>query len=161
MAAYEALPGAHLSGGYAAELADVRRRSVEAEVLVVLDDRGSPSPSELVGCVTFVPDASSPWADLLEEGESGMRMLAVAPSAQGRGVGRALAEACMARARQLERKALLLHTTPWMTTAQRLYGLLGFERYPERDWSPLPEVPLLCYRLVLERHAGWWLASGG
>ncbi len=38
-----------------------------------------------VGCVTFVPDASSPWAELLESSEAGIRMLAVDPQAQRRG----------------------------------------------------------------------------
>lgn len=88
MAAYRALPGAHLSSDYAAELADVGRQSVEAEVLVAVD-------GDLVGCVTFVPDASSPWAELLEEGEAWIHMLAILPTAQGRGVGRALLEACI------------------------------------------------------------------
>ncbi len=142
LAAYRALPGAHMSPDYAAELADVGRRAAEADVLVAVD-------CELVGCVTFVPDASSPWAELLEEGEAGIRMLAVLPAAQGRGVGRRLLEECVSAARRLNRRALLLHTTPWMSAAQHLYATAGFERFSERDWSPVPEVPLLAYRLVL------------
>src|SRR5262249_12332449 len=80
VAAYQALPGNHMTGGYAAELADVKRRAIEAEVLVAVDEA-------LLGCVTFVPDASSPWAEMLQADESGIRMLAVLPAAQGRGVG--------------------------------------------------------------------------
>ena len=53
VAAYRNLPGGHLSEGYAAELADVRRRAVEAEVLVAVDGENS----QLFGCVTYVPDA--------------------------------------------------------------------------------------------------------
>jgi len=142
VAAYRALAGAHLSPDYAAELADVERRASGADVLVALGD-------ELIGCVTFVPDASSPWAELLEEGEAGIRMLAVLPAAQGRGVGRKLLDECVSTARKLDRTALLLHTTPWMSTAQHLYSTAGFERFSERDWSPVPEVPLLAYRLLL------------
>ncbi len=141
--AYRALPGRHLSDDYAGLLAAVARRAEEAEVLVALEE-------ELVGCVTLVPDASSPWAELLEEAEAGIRMLAVLPSAQGRGVGRALLEGCVSRARQLGRSALVLHTTPWMPAAQHLYETAGFARFPQRDWSPLPEVPLRCYRLLLD-----------
>ena len=59
-------------------LADVGRRAGETEVLVAVGP-------ELLGCVTFVPDNSSPWAELLGPGEAGVRMLAVDPSAQGRG----------------------------------------------------------------------------
>jgi ribosomal protein S18 acetylase RimI-like enzyme len=140
--AYEALAGGHLTGGYAHELSDVARRSKEAEVLVAADPG-------LLGCVTFVPDMSSPWAELLEEGEAGIRMLAVLPEAQGRGIGRALVEACIERARASKRTALMLHTTPWMAAAQHLYESIGFERFAERDWLPVPDVPLLAYRLPL------------
>lgn len=143
VAAYQALPGGHLSGDYARELADVQRRAEEAEVLVALDGE------DLVGCVTFVPDASSPWAELLQPGESGIRMLAVEPRAQGRGTGRTLLNACISRARDLRRSAVILHTTPWMSAAQHLYESAGFERLPERDWTPVPEVPLLAYHLPL------------
>lgn len=139
VAAYRALPGDHLSGDYAAELADVGRRAAEAEaeVLVALDD------GELVGCVTLVPDEASPWAELLAPGEAGVRMLAVLPAAQGLGVARAMMGRCISRGRELHRIALFLHTTPWMRAARHLYLSLGFVRCSARDWTPVPEVPLL------------------
>jgi ribosomal protein S18 acetylase RimI-like enzyme len=142
VSAYESLPGNHMTGGYAEVLADVGRRADEAEVLVAV------SP-ELLGCVTFVADASSPWAELLGPGEAGVRMLAVDPSAQGRGVGRALLNACTDRASQLGRTGLFLHSTPWMEAAHHLYESAGFVRLPERDWLPVPEVPLIAFRLAL------------
>ncbi len=111
--------------------------------MAVEDERG------ILGCVTFVPDASSPWAELLEEEEAGVRMLAVLPCAQGRGIGSRLLDTCIDRARAGQKRALMLHTTPWMQSAHRLYERAGFERLPERDWRPLPEVPLLAYRLPL------------
>ncbi len=143
VAAYLALPGGQMSEGYADELRAVSRRAAEAEVLVATAE------GRLAGCVTLVPDPVSPWAELLEGGEAGIRMLAVLPSAQGRGIGRGLLDACVDRARELGCKAVLLHTTPWMEVAQKMYERAGFERCPERDWTPVPEVPLLCYRLVL------------
>jgi ribosomal protein S18 acetylase RimI-like enzyme len=145
VAAYRAIPGGHLSHDYAVELAAVERRASEAEVMVATVGNSEPP----VGCVTFVPDASSPWAELLERGEAGIRMLAVDPGAQRRGAGRALLGACIARAKELQRTAVILHTTPWMTAAHRLYEASGFERLPDRDWAPVPEVHLLAYRLVL------------
>jgi hypothetical protein len=36
-----------------------------------------------------------------------------------------------------------------MTAAHRIYERLGFTRIPERDWSPVPGVDLLAYRLDL------------
>lgn len=142
VAAYQALPGNHMSGGYAQELADVAARAVEAEVLVAVDER-------LLGCVTFVPDAFSPWAEMLEADEAAIRMLAVDPTLQGRGVGQALVDACVERARPLGRGGVFLHSTPWMTAAHRLYLRSGFRRVPERDWTPVPEVPLWAFRLDL------------
>ena len=144
VAAYRALPGAHVSDGYAAQLADVARRAAQAEVLVATEDR-------LLGSVTFVPDATSPWAEMLEPNESAIRMLGVDPSAQGHGVGRALLEACVDRARGLDREALFLHSTPWMEAAHHLYELAGFVRVPDRDWLPVPDVPLLAFRCTLLR----------
>ncbi|MHB1499119.1 MAG: GNAT family N-acetyltransferase [Acidimicrobiales bacterium] len=47
-------------------------------------------------------------------------MLAVDPPAQVRGVGRALLDACIERARQLGRAGLFLHSTPWMEAAPSL-----------------------------------------
>jgi ribosomal protein S18 acetylase RimI-like enzyme len=128
-----------MSDDYARELADVERRASEAEVLVAVDDR-------LVGCVTFVPDATSPWAELIEDGEAAIRMLGVDPSAQGRGVGRALLGACLDRACRLGRAAVFLHSAPWMQAAHHLYDAAGFVRVPARDWVPRPEVPLLAFR---------------
>jgi hypothetical protein len=52
LSAYESLSGNHMTGGYTQVLADVGRRAGEAEVLVAVG-------SELLGCVTFVPDGSS------------------------------------------------------------------------------------------------------
>ena len=146
--AYEALPGQHLREEYARELADVAQRDIDGEVYVALDgeDEGDDA-GDLIGCVTFVPDDTSPLAELLEDGESGIRMLAVAPSAQGSGVGRALLDRCVSRGRELDRAGIILHTTPWMPAAHHLYETAGFERIPERDWSPVPQVPLLAYRL--------------
>ncbi|MDE3202672.1 MAG: GNAT family N-acetyltransferase, partial [Acidobacteriota bacterium] len=143
VAAYEAIPGGTTSEGYAAELADVAARVGGAEVLVAVVEE------TLLGCVTFVPGPSSPWAEGLEDKEAAIRMLGVDPSSQQRGVGRALVEACLQRARSLGREAVFLHTTPWMTTAHRLYERTGFIRVPERDWRPEPSVPLLAYRRPL------------
>jgi GNAT superfamily N-acetyltransferase len=144
VAAYEALPGSHVSAGYADELRAVGRRAVEAEVLVAVAE-------DLLGCATFVPDASSPWAELVEADESTVRMLAVAPGSQGRGVGTALLTACIERGRAAGRAGLFLHSTPWMQAAHRLYLKAGFVRVPDRDWAPVPDVQLWAFRLELMR----------
>jgi ribosomal protein S18 acetylase RimI-like enzyme len=141
--AYQVLPGAHMSGGYEAELADVARRAVEAVVLVAVQG------AQLLGCVTYIPDRSSPWAEMVEEGEASIRMLATDPAGQGRGVGSRMLDACIDRAKVSGRDGIFLHSTPWMVVAHRLYQRVGFNRVPERDWLPVPDVALWGFRLDL------------
>jgi GNAT superfamily N-acetyltransferase len=145
VAAYRALPGEHMSGGYEAELRAVEQRSKEAVVLVAEVE------GEIIGAVTYVNDPSSPWgaSEGMRAGEGLIRMLAVDPEAQGSGAGGALVDACIDLARRDGKHALVLHTTPWMTTAHRLYERRGFTRTPDRDFTPVPEVPLLAYGLAL------------
>lgn len=155
VAAYRALPGPHLSGGYEGRLRDVADRAATAVVLVAVE------AGSIVGAVTYVPDPRSPWAELLDEGEAGVRMLAVPPAAQRRGVGTALVLACVERARLEGRCRLFLHTTPWMTAARRAYERLGFRRDPGRDWEPVPGVPLLGFVYELDRAQGDARQEGG
>ena len=145
LAGYRALAdGPSVDGHpYADELRAVARRAREAVVLVAVDD------GRVVGCVTYVPDASSPLAEDLRPGEAGIRMLAVDPVAQGAGVGRALVEACRERAVADGRSALFLHSGEWMRAAHRIYNALGFRRVPERDWVPEPGIPLMAFALDL------------
>ena len=144
VAAYRSLPEFN-EPDYEPELRDVARRACVAVVLVALDDVGG----TLLGCVTYVPGPDSPWAELLEPGEAAIRMLAVDPAARGRGVGTALAAACIARARKDGRAAVFLHTLAYMRAAQAIYARLGFIRRPDRDWEPVPGVRLLGFALAL------------
>ena len=76
-------------------------------------------------------------------------MLAVDPAHQGRGIGHALTEWCLARARADGRERMVLHTGEWMPAAVRLYERLGFVRVPELDFSPAPGIKLIAYSLGL------------
>jgi GNAT superfamily N-acetyltransferase len=78
-----------------------------------------------------------------------VRLLAVAPAARGRGVGRRLMEECIRRARAAGAPALTLHTTEMMQVAMRLYERMGFARAPELDFSPAPRITVKGYRLPL------------
>ncbi|MEU1127835.1 N-acetyltransferase [Streptomyces sp. NPDC005899] len=129
---------------YLRQLRAVGRRAAEAEVLVALG-----AGDELLGGVTYV-GPGSPWADVAGEGEAEFRMLAVSPEARGRGAGEALVRACIDRARTAGGlTGLVLSTQPAMRGAHRIYRRLGFVRTPERDWAPLPNLPLLTFRLEL------------
>lgn len=143
VAAYRSIDGHVLSDGYAARLRDVAGRARTAEVLVAVDADG-----RVLGGVTFVP-GPGPLAEFESDDEAGMRMLAVDPEAQGRGAGRLLAEACIERARAAGRARLVLHTTPAMTAAHRMYERLGFARTPDRDLAADSGLELRAYVLEL------------
>lgn len=143
LAAYRALPHYHPEPEYEAELLSTGRRAEVAEVLVAVSD------DQVLGAVTYVTNSRNEYAEWDDLDAAGFRMLAVALDAQGRGVGEALVRACIAQGRADGRGRLVLHSTPWMTTAHRLYARLGFRRAPERDYSPVPAVPLLGFELDL------------
>ena len=122
--AYRALPGYFAEEDYEAELGDPTHRATVAVVLVAVED------DQVLGGVTFVPDADNPMAEHDVADAASMRMLAVSADAQGRGVGQALVEACLDQARAAGASELLLHSTQWMSGAHRLYQRLGFHRDP-------------------------------
>lgn len=76
-------------------------------------------------------------------------MLSVAPQARGRGVGKALAEACLDRARAGELAEVVIASLPQMLVAHAVYAGLGFVRAPELDFTPVPLVDLWGFRLRL------------
>ena len=138
-------------GAYAKELADVAGRAVDCAVLVAVADSG-----ELLGGVTYVPGSDTAMSEFSDPQAAGIRMLAVRPVAQGAGVGRALTEACIAKARDDGRERVLLHSTPPMTTARRMYEKLGFVRCIELDeffagppYSEEEPLHLMAYTLTL------------
>jgi GNAT superfamily N-acetyltransferase len=129
---------------YAAWIGDVAGRAGDSEVLVAVDG------DRLVGTVTWCPpgSASAQLARQPHQGE--FRTLAVDPRQRGRGVGRALVEACVERARRAGLGEVLLCSLAEMTTAHRLYLSMGFVRRPDLDWSPLPTVRLWGFGLTLD-----------
>ncbi len=129
---------------YLDELRDVEARVRHCTIYVALAADG-----RVLGGVTYIPGPGTPFSESEHQGEAGFRMLAVDPSAQGGGVGRALVEACIERARADRRSALVLLTLPSMRTAHRLYERLGFGRAPDRDWEFAPGSVLLGYILPL------------
>ena len=78
-----------------------------------------------------------------------VRLLAVAPSVRGQGIGALLMDECVRRARESGAKALTLHTTDVMQAAMRLYARMGFQRASELDFQPAPGVSIKGYRLDL------------
>lgn len=126
--AYRDLHGGATLGAYEDQLLAVPARASDSVVLVAVDDAG-----DLLGGVTYVPDANRVMSEFSDPDAGGMRMLAVRPDRQGAGVGRALTEACVERARDGGRQRMILHSTEVMATARRMYGRMGFVETPELD----------------------------
>jgi ribosomal protein S18 acetylase RimI-like enzyme len=115
---------------YLRRIADVASRAEVTTVLVAVGDR------RVLGSATIELDQKVPGSDperVLPPDEANLRMLGVDPTEQGRGVGRALVEACIDLARSRGKRMLTLSTTKLMTAAQALYERMGFEATPERD----------------------------
>lgn len=124
---------------FAVDIANVRGRLVDAEILVA--ERGG----KIVGSVTRYPQ----WRGA-QEGSVAVRLLAVPPEERGSGIGRALMQEAIDRARAEGKKRVILTTTMEMTSARELYEKLGFRREPTLDHMPAPGVHAQGYCLELD-----------
>jgi GNAT superfamily N-acetyltransferase len=140
--AYRPLEGDSVDG-YLDEIRDTAARAALVPVLVAVDDGGT-----ILGTVTYIP-GPGPLSEREREDEAGFRVLAVDPAAQGKGIGRVLANACVERARREGRAGVAILTRPSMTAAHRLYESMGFIRDPGDDWEYEPGEWLWAYRLRL------------
>ena len=104
----------------------------------------------LLGSVMLFPPASAAYGELAAPAAGPeLRLLAVTPEARGLGVGQALVEECIRRARASGAAELGLHSSASMQAAIRMYLRFGFERVPERDFQPPGAEVVEGFRLVL------------
>lgn len=98
------------------------------EILLALDPAASNDP---IGCAALRP---------LGEGDDicEMKRMYVRPRARSRGVGRLLATALIAAARQRGYRAMRLDTGATMLHAAALYQSLGFRDIPAYNRDPVP-----------------------
>lgn len=81
----------------------------------------------IAGGIGYIGPGVSPRADFFEPEWPIIRMLVVDPSARGRGLGRALTEACLQLARRDAAEVVALHTSPAMEVALALYVRIGIQ----------------------------------
>ncbi len=130
-----------INGRYRDELGRVADRVHTQQVWVAIDA----SSDELLGTVT-TPLPGQSLSDFARPGDMDFRLLATAPAARGRGVGRALVEHCAALGSARGATRLVLHTGEDMDLAVGLYERMGFSRlveieqdfpYPPGVWYPV------------------------
>ena len=120
---------------YYGMLANVARRASNPafRVLAAVDESG-----ELLGCVDFITDmahyGSGGTAGQIPNA-AGIRLLAVRPECRSHGVGNALTQFCIKRARALGKSQVILHTTKAMEVAWGMYERIGFQRLPDIDFQ--------------------------
>ena len=119
---------------------------IDTNVLVAISTDG-----ELVGGVVYFADMArygSGGTATAVKNASGIRLLGVNPGSRGAGVGRALTNACIKRARDSGHSQVVLHTTQAMQIAWGLYTRMGFERSEDLDFMQ-EALPVFGFRLRL------------
>jgi len=115
-----------------------------AAQLIVAEREGA-----IAGSVIFYADGSVSGQGEWPAGWAGILRLAVPPPQRGLGIGRALVEECLHRARATGVATVALHSTEWMSTARDMYALMGFVRVESFDFKPRPGVIGMGYKLDL------------
>ncbi|HEX2081128.1 MAG TPA: GNAT family N-acetyltransferase [Longimicrobium sp.] len=105
----------------------------------------------IVGSVMLYPPSADAYAGAAARARwPELRLLAVAPEGRGQGVGQALVDECVRRARRMGAAELGLHTSRSMAAARRMYQRMGFVRAPEHDFQPEGAELVEGYRLPLD-----------
>jgi len=81
---------------------------------------------QIVGAVAYI-GPSVPKAEFFQPEWPIMRMLVVAPDFRGRGIGRALVQECLRRAKSAGASVFALHTSQLMQVALPMYQRMGFK----------------------------------
>ncbi|MBL8045535.1 MAG: GNAT family N-acetyltransferase [Anaerolineales bacterium] len=129
--------------------------SYQANILATLANVGPATQlvaeleSKIVGTVLLYPAGKGVWEGAQLPHQPEVRLLAVPPEQRGRGIGRALMEACLRQARAAGDEVITLHTIEVMEAALHLYERLGFVRAPHLDFSPAPGLTIHGYWLRL------------
>ena len=105
----------------------------------------------IVGSVLLYPPLTNAYGGVaINVSAPEVRLLAVLPRARGQGVGAALMDECMHRARHMGATLLGLHTMDVMQAAVHMYERMGFMHTPALDFRPTEGILVKGYRLRLD-----------
>jgi GNAT superfamily N-acetyltransferase len=120
LAAFAQYSGAYSDwSAFSKSISSMASLAKDGEIIVADSERG------IIGAVAYI-GPHKPKSAIFEPSWPIMRMLVVTPSARGFGVGRALAEECIARARRDQAPLFALHTSSIMQIALPMYEHMGF-----------------------------------
>ncbi len=91
----------------------------------------------IAGAVVYFGDMQyygSGGAATKERNAAGFRLLGVRPENRGLGIGKALSEACIEKARLGHVNQVIIHSTQAMRVAWKMYWRLGFRRSTDLDF---------------------------
>lgn len=122
LAAFEAYRDAYADWpAFRALIATMSALAQTGEIIVAQSD------GKIAGAVAYI-GPGKPKATMFQADWPIMRMLVVAPEAQGQGIGHALAHECIRRARRDGATVFALHTSELMRVALPMYERMGFQR---------------------------------
>jgi GNAT superfamily N-acetyltransferase len=136
---------------YRERVRDVAARAAEHQVWVAVDRH----TGQLLGTVT-VPGPGGHISELARDRELDFRLLAVAPSARRRGIGRLLVEHIITLAAERGAFRVVMNSGPDMIGAHQLYYSMGFTRLTERETRTVEghTQPLLAFGYEVGDGAG-------
>jgi GNAT superfamily N-acetyltransferase len=117
------------------------------ELLIALSPNG-----EIAGGVVYFNDMQfygSGGTATKEKNAAGFRLLAVAHTARGKGIGKLLTNECIRKTKEKNLSQVIIHSTKAMQTAWNMYEGMGFKRSEDLDFLQ-GELPVFGFRLFLE-----------
>ncbi|WP_291286021.1 GNAT family N-acetyltransferase [Flavobacterium sp.] len=118
----------------------------QTELLVAVDENNT-----LFGAVIYFNDMQyygSGGIATQEQNSAGFRLLGVATTARGKGIGKLLTQECIQKAALNKRTQVIIHSTLAMKTAWEMYEKLGFKRSEDLDFMQ-GELAVFGFRLPL------------
>jgi GNAT superfamily N-acetyltransferase len=103
------------------------------ELLVAVSPTG-----DICAAVVFFSDMAqygSGGTATQEKNSAGFRFLAVSDAARGTGLGKLLTYECIDRAKRMNLKQVIIHTTMAMLNAWKMYEKIGFKRSEDLDFK--------------------------